>query len=538
MKLRIRQKLILLMSLSLVATAGMALSAWWQLQQVTDSATRMTEERLQPVWRLNRIARLYTQQVVDVAHKSRSQMLFWSEADKLVDEAVDEIARQWQAYREGALTEPEQLILEENRQAFNTAEAAIGKLKGYIAEQSSYGMGSFVDLELYAGIEPILALVDQLVQEQGRLAEQAQVQARETARRAAVMLIIWVVVLASVVGVVGAWLYHSIIRPIRRVRDRVLAVEQQRDFTLRTNLPPGDELGDLSQAFDSLVDRQAGMLRRLQEMGQGLSSAADTLVAVAANTQAKAAEQSREISVMVDDLGQVNNAAERVLSSVEDTAHATREAGEVAQQGNTTVSETIEAINGLASRVAESVSSMNALIGHSEQIGSVLAVIKSIAEQTNLLALNAAIEAARAGEQGRGFAVVADEVRQLASRTASSTQEIQAIIENIQQGTQRAAEQMQAGEAAASESVHTAGRAEQALQKIVTAFDDIHGHSNTISRASGEQLQVTGAVNDRVRRVTLIADDTADMSLTAANSSQQVADLAESIRDILVAYRT
>lgn len=538
MKLRVRHKLVLLAVLPLMLATVMTMSAYWQLSSVTETSSKLTEERLKPIWRLNRIARLYTQQVVDVAHKSRSQMLLWDDAINIITAAHREISAEWQSYRDGGLLEEDRSILDTNNAAFLTANNTLVKLKNLIEDRSSYGMGNFVDLDLYPGIEPVLAVVDKLVVVQEALAKKAQLQVHEIADKAMLMLLVLLGVLAGLVAVIGIWIYHSIITPLRQVRNLVQEVEQQQDFTLRTNLPQGDELGELSQAFDSLVARQATLFRELQGMGLGLSESADTLASVAANTQAKATEQTQQIGSIAHDLLQVNDAAERVLSTVDNTTQATSEAGNVLQEGNATVAQTIDAINGLALQVTDSTRGMITLKKHSDQIGSVLEVIKGIAEQTNLLALNAAIEAARAGEQGRGFAVVADEVRQLSSRTAASTQEIHKIIANIQQGIALAAQKMQAGELAATHSVTTAGRAEKSLTKVMSAFSEIHQHNASIYEASHKQLTVTKAVNSRVQTVARIAEETATMSLTASTSSQQVADLAEFLREKLSTYHT
>jgi methyl-accepting chemotaxis protein len=538
MKLRVKHKLILLAVLPLILASAMALSAYSQLQSVTETSRKITEERLKPIWRLNRIARIYTQQVVDVAHKSRAQMLLWDDALNIITTAHNEISVEWKNYRDGGLLEEERKILEANNAAFVTANNTLVKLKGLIEERSSYGMGNFVDLELYPGIEPVLSVVDNLVLVQEQLANKSQLLAREMADKEVFTLLILVAVLAGLVAIIAVWIYRSIITPIRLIRNLAQKVDQQQDFTLRTNLPEGDELGELSQAFDSLVARQATLFRELKEMGYGLSESADTLASVASNTQAKATEQTIQIGSIADDLLAVHDSAEQVLSTVNNTTEASNEAGNAVQDSNATVAESINAINGLALQVTDSAKGMTKLMKHSDQIGGVLEVIKGIAEQTNLLALNAAIEAARAGEQGRGFAVVADEVRQLSSRTASSTQEIHKIIANIQQGIAQVAQQMQAGELAATHSVTTAGRADKSLTNVMSAFSEIHQHNTSIYQASNKQLSVTKAVSSRVKTVAFIAEETASMSLIASTSSQQVADLADFLRSKLSAYHT
>lgn len=241
---------------------------------------------------------------------------------------------------------------------------------------------------------------------------------------------------------------------------------------------------------------------------------------------------------MVQGMNEVNQVANTVLTNVAHANSASSEADGAAQQGNSTVMETMTSISGVSDQVQETASGMYALKEAGENIGSVLAVIKGIAEQTNLLALNAAIEAARAGEQGRGFAVVADEVRQLASRTAESTKEIQEIIENIQQGTQRAAEQMESGERAARASVEQARLAGQSIEAIITGVSLIDERTRAIESASQSQQSIVGEVGVRVQRVDELASQTAELSTQATGTSRQVAELSRHLEQRLQLFCT
>ncbi|BFM14296.1 methyl-accepting chemotaxis protein [Maricurvus nonylphenolicus] len=533
MRLKVRTKLILLILLPLVASAGVAGLAINELQSVSHTATRLTEERLIPVWRLNRIARHYTQGIVDLAHKTRGQMLFWGEAKKALEEAKSTINTEWGIYRSGPLTEREKEILADGEEALAKAEAAIAKLEGFIDEKSSYSMGSFVDLELYPSIEPILAVLDELVQVQGMLANEASTEAQAVADKAQLSLLITLALATVLVIAFGVWLYTGITNRLSRMLNTITTIEKNKDLTVRADLPMGDEFGDMGRRFDRMMTEIGEMIRELQTSANQVYGAAEELVLVSEKTQSQASEQQEQINHMVQGMDEVNQVANTVLTNVAHANSASTEADGAAQQGNSTVMETMASISGVSDQVQETASGMYELKEAGENIGSVLAVIKGIAEQTNLLALNAAIEAARAGEQGRGFAVVADEVRQLASRTSESTKEIQEIIENIQQGTQRAAEQMESGERAARESVEQARLAGQSIEAIITGVSLIDERTRAIENASQNQQAIVGEVGVRVQRVDELASQTAELSTQATGTSRQVAELSRTLEQRL-----
>ena len=229
---------------------------------------------------------------------------------------------------------------------------------------------------------------------------------------------------------------------------------------------------------------------------------------------------------MVEGMAQMNTAAEVVLHHVEAAEVVRQDAQGLAETGDQTVQESVAAINHVAAMVNRAATEIDVLKRDSDNIGTVLEVIRAIAEQTNLLALNAAIEAARAGEQGRGFAVVADEVRQLASRTAASTQEIQQIISNIQQGTLRASQQMIDGAKATDSAVLQAHKAGTSLDVMMHSFGTIGARSEDIKAVSHEQRELVMSASDGASRIDELARQGACLSTEALDTSRSVSVLA------------
>ncbi|MCU7814572.1 MAG: hypothetical protein KZQ81_05050 [Candidatus Thiodiazotropha sp. (ex Rostrolucina anterorostrata)] len=226
-----------------------------------------------------------------------------------------------------------------------------------------------------------------------------------------------------------------------------------------------------------------------------------------------------------------------IAQSADSAASSAREANSEASQGKEAMAETVNAINTMAAEVSNATEVVNRLEADSDSIGSVLDVIRGIADQTNLLALNAAIEAARAGEQGRGFAVVADEVRTLAKRTQDSTSEIHGIIENLQSGTRNAAQVMSGGLLAAKQTVDKASRAGEALDNIVQSVSTIMDMNTQIATASEQHTTVAEEIDRSVVRISDISETAAEGSTQTAEKSEELSNLGEKLKILVTQFK-
>lgn len=536
--LTVKSKLLLIITLPLVLTAVLALFASLQLNHVTETEQTMINERLVPLQHLNRIAYLYNHGILDTAHKSRSQMLMWNDAEKIFKQALVDIDQHWRFYKSHELTQEEKNILDRSKTAFTSSEKTLKTLSGYIEERSAYSMGSFVDLTLYPGLDPILTLVEELILLQSELAQSSVQDTQIFANDSRRMLYISLSVLVLLMAAIGIWVYKSIRQPLTAMLNTVTLIEKNKDLTLRANWTSNDEFGDMSRRFDRMMGSICEAIGSLQDTGLQVDAVSRDLLSINNNTMRQALDQQCDIDSMAQAVSIVNLSATSMLQNIQYAEAATMRANEVASEGNQTVSETIISIGRLSSQVAVAATEMAALKEGSENIGSVLDVIKSIADQTNLLALNAAIEAARAGEHGRGFAVVADEVRQLAKHTSQSTQEIQNIIESLQLGTQRVALQMIEGEKSAAASVDKARRSGAALGEIETVFTTLHQHSQDIAAAATAQLATAEDVNSKVNRVGELTAATVSLSQEATASGEKIAEVSACLRRSLAQFKT
>jgi|LNFM01.1.fsa_nt_gb methyl-accepting chemotaxis protein len=279
------------------------------------------------------------------------------------------------------------------------------------------------------------------------------------------------------------------------------------------------ELTRTRKSFVQVVDAVAGGCTTV-------ASAAEELSAITAQSKTGMSRQSVETEHVAHAINEMTNSVNAVAQKAQRAAEAATEADAESKQGFDVVRATTLAIEELASEVTHTAEALTKLKADSLNIGTVLDVIRGIAEQTNLLALNAAIEAARAGEQGRGFAVVADEVRSLASRTQQSTREIQVMIERLQGGANSAVEAMQSGLEKAQASVGQAQQAGRSLESITSMVDTIREMNVQIASAASEQRQNADHITRSVDNITTIAAEATQGALQIAQASRELAELA------------
>ncbi|CAI8998443.1 Methyl-accepting chemotaxis protein CtpM [Pseudomonas sp. IT-P4] len=382
-------------------------------------------------------------------------------------------------------------------------------------------VGTSVNLD---GIEAQVAVVE------------AKVQAR---MQGMVLSIVGVaVVVLLVIAAVGMLLANTIVRPLHLMKanlDDIAAGEG--DLTRRLTITSQDELGELAGSFNRFVDKIHGLVRQITEMTSQLTGLV-TQVSDQANRSDQAMERQRhETDQVATAINEMSAAAQEVAKSAQNAAVAAQQTDEEGQAAKRVVVGSIEKIHALVDDIRSSGVSLDSLQKDVSSIVSVLGVIRSIAEQTNLLALNAAIEAARAGEAGRGFAVVADEVRALASRTQISTQEIQGMIDRLQAGTQSAVEAMRRSSEAGDGTSAQANEAGASLDTMAQLIATINSMNAQIASAAEEQTAVAEEINRSVHQIAVAVDSVADETQLGAQTSRSLADLGQRLGSLVGQFR-
>lgn len=344
-------------------------------------------------------------------------------------------------------------------------------------------------------------------------------------------------ILAAIVGFMWWLTLRLVSRPIDDAVQRMERAERDGDLTVTLDDDRADELGRLAGGFNRFVGRIRALVNDVSGSAQQLASAAEEMSVVTEQTTRGMLVQQSETDQVATAINEMSATVEEVARSAAAASEAARQSDVASAKGKQVVQETISAIDALAGEVERAAEVIHRVENHSEEIGAVVDVITGIAEQTNLLALNAAIEAARAGEQGRGFAVVADEVRSLANKTQESTETIRQMIERLQTGASDAVEVMAQGRTRAQASVGKAADAGAALDDITAAVTRITDMNAQIASAAEEQSSVAEEINRNVVNISQVSEQTAAGARQSAAASEELAQLAVRLRQQLEGFK-
>ncbi|CAH0263345.1 methyl-accepting chemotaxis protein [Pseudomonas sp. PvR086] len=341
------------------------------------------------------------------------------------------------------------------------------------------------------------------------------------------------------IGLLVIWLVgHGIARPLKQMVTMLDDIAQgEGDLTRRLTSDRSDELGSIAKGFNTFLAKLQAMITQVVTSVQSVSDSSEHTADIAIRTNIGVHKQMAEIDQVATAVHEMTATAQDVARNATQAAQAASHADQAAAQGMQIVRDTSNSIGVLAIEIGKAVGVVQTLAKDSENINAILTAIRGIAEQTNLLALNAAIEAARAGEQGRGFAVVADEVRNLAQKTQKATEEIQTMIQQLQQGTRDVVRVMEDSQNRTDESVQHAAKAAQALETITQAVSVINDMNTQIASAAEEQSAVADDINRNVINIGQVANEVAGGADESSAASADLTKLAEQQRRLINQFK-
>lgn len=378
-------------------------------------------------------------------------------------------------------------------------------------------------------IDELLALADQKSQ-------QIKTLVNDSVSSGTMVTYMAMIISAIAAFFISTFSVRAITVPLNKVND-MLKVVSSGDLTQKLDDSSDDEFGTLATNCNNLVDSLKELIAGISSRATQLAAASEETSAVTMETTNSIQEQKSQVAQVATATTEMNSTSELVTQNAEDTLNQIRSADSEAERVKKISEENKNTILDLAREVEAAADVINKLHQDSASIGGILDVIRGVADQTNLLALNAAIEAARAGEQGRGFAVVADEVRTLASRTQESTQEIHAMIEMLQAGAEKAVAVMQQGKKQTELCVNQTETAAQALNSITDAVHKAYDVSAQIEQSAREQNQVSQEISEKLESIVSIAEHTVQGAEQTSDSSHEVAKLAEELQESIRQFR-
>ncbi|MBT0663453.1 methyl-accepting chemotaxis protein [Geobacter pelophilus] len=469
----------------------------------------------------------------------------------IINRDLDEVAKSWPETKEKNFKR-----LDEVEKAADTKEEkewAVEAKKAAVEVANIFENKTLPLLRSTTGITKEIIALDEASDKQVQIIRENMLKIEESIRKEAKeadkeydaeirktiteSLIIGLIGILLQMGLAG-WLLNSILKPVTAMVTMFRDMAQgEGDLTQRLNADSKDEIAVASGFFNQFVEKLHRIISSVAGNTSQVAAAATQLMATAEQIATGAEEVAAQAGTVATAGEEMSATSGDIAQNCQMAAEGSNQASQAASSGSAVVNNTVQVMSRIASRVQETAKTVESLGARSDQIGAIVATIQDIADQTNLLALNAAIEAARAGEQGRGFAVVADEVRALAERTTKATREISEMIKAIQNETKGAVAAMEAGVQEVEQGTMEAAKSGTALQEILEQINAVTMQVNQVATAAEEQTATTGEISNNIHQITEVVQETAKGAQESATAANQLARTAEELQRIVGQFK-
>ncbi|WP_028299053.1 methyl-accepting chemotaxis protein [Oceanospirillum beijerinckii] len=538
-RLSVGKKLTLMMVAPIVGLLVSFFIADRQLELFNDGVNTIYNDRVVPLNDLYYISTDYAVLIIDAVNKTNAGMMSAEDARKGIQQAQTRIEQNWKKYMATELTDEETRLASEAATLFRQADQSINELLSVLAGMKGMQAGALdrFDGPLYRTIDPISDKIAELLLLQLSVAGEVRKELAGSYETAKMIQIIEMIVIFLAVALLGYLVAKAITTPLDNMFKTIRHIEKKHDLTQRLKVSGNDEIAAIGSAFNNMLEQFQKLVTQVASAVKHLSQEADKMSLASQHTSEGMTRQQEEtdhVATAMNEMVATIQEVARHAAEAETAAQTTRTESE---QGEQILMENNRIIQALADEVSNAAEVVSSLEKEAQNIALVTDVIKGIAEQTNLLALNAAIEAARAGEQGRGFAVVADEVRNLAQQTQNSTEEIEEVIQRVQQGSQDAVNAMTRSRERAQQGLEQSARTSGALIEVTRHVTSISDMNSQIAAAVEQQSATADEMNQSIVNIADVARESSSACQETATVSQELSGLSTELDNMICRFK-